>query len=153
MILRVKVGDHEYEVEIEDLTASPVIAVVDGERYEVYPGGSPAPESATVSAQVEASAETADPLVRAPMPGVITAIAVKPGQQVARGADLCILEAMKMKNNIRALPLGNNQRSSRKPRSASSIPGYSDRIPGLNRMNPNALITELNSRTGRFHPR
>ena len=43
MILRVKVGDHEYEVEIEDLTASPVIAVVDGERYEVYPGGSSVP--------------------------------------------------------------------------------------------------------------
>jgi biotin carboxyl carrier protein len=103
MILRVKVGDHEYEVEIEDLNASPVIAVVDGERYEVYPGGSSVPESAPVPAQVEASA---DPLVRAPMPGVITAIAVKPGQQVARGADLCVLEAMKMKNNIRASRLG-----------------------------------------------
>lgn len=102
MILRVKVGDHEYEVEIEDLNASPVIAVVDGERYEVYPGGSSVPESAPFPAQVEASAETADPLVRAPMPGVITAIAVKPDQQVARGAELCVLEAMKMKNNIRA---------------------------------------------------
>ena len=62
----------------------------------------PSPESAPVPAQVEASTETADPLVRAPMPGVITAIAVKPGQQVVRGAELCVLEAMKMKNNIRA---------------------------------------------------
>jgi biotin carboxyl carrier protein len=40
--------------------------------------------------------------VRAPMPGQIRAVPVSPGSQVARGELLCVLEAMKMNNQIRA---------------------------------------------------
>ncbi len=40
--------------------------------------------------------------VLAPIPGVIIAISVKPGDSVTRGQELCVLEAMKMKNAIRA---------------------------------------------------
>jgi propionyl-CoA carboxylase alpha chain len=40
--------------------------------------------------------------IRAPIPGVILSIAVREGTEVAIGQDLCILEAMKMKNSIRS---------------------------------------------------
>jgi biotin carboxyl carrier protein len=40
--------------------------------------------------------------VIAPLPGVIKSIAVRPGQQVAIGDELLIIEAMKMDNVIRA---------------------------------------------------
>ena len=33
----VKIADKSYEVEIEDIRARPVIAHVDGERFEVHP--------------------------------------------------------------------------------------------------------------------
>jgi biotin carboxyl carrier protein len=36
------------------------------------------------------------------MPGVILSIAVKPGDSVARGQPLLVLEAMKMKNPIKS---------------------------------------------------
>ena len=40
--------------------------------------------------------------VMAPLPGVIKSIAVRPGQQVAAGDELLVIEAMKMDNVIRA---------------------------------------------------
>jgi biotin carboxyl carrier protein len=40
--------------------------------------------------------------VKAPMPGNITAVLVKPGDQVSAGQELCSLEAMKMNNAIRS---------------------------------------------------
>ena len=40
--------------------------------------------------------------VKAPLPGVITAIEVEVGQQVKAGDTLVVLEAMKMANNIEA---------------------------------------------------
>ncbi len=41
-------------------------------------------------------------VVTAPLPGVIKAIAVRPGQQVAADDELLVIEAMKMDNVIRA---------------------------------------------------
>jgi biotin carboxyl carrier protein len=38
--------------------------------------------------------------LRAPMPAVVTAVLVEPGQQVKRGDILCRLEAMKMENEM-----------------------------------------------------
>ena len=40
--------------------------------------------------------------LRSPMPGVIVSIAVTPGQRVKTGDALCIVEAMKMENILRA---------------------------------------------------
>jgi len=44
--------------------------------------------------------------VRAPIPGVIDSIVVRPGDSVARGGELVVLEAMKMKNVIQAPQAG-----------------------------------------------
>lgn len=41
-------------------------------------------------------------VVRAPIPGVIVSVAVQPKDEVIAGQELCVLEAMKMKNLIRA---------------------------------------------------
>jgi propionyl-CoA carboxylase alpha chain len=41
-------------------------------------------------------------LVKSPMPGLIVSVAVTAGQEVKLGQELCILEAMKMENVLRA---------------------------------------------------
>jgi len=108
----VRVNDKLYEVEIGDLNARPIVAVVEGETFEVWPeaigsGAGPAPSAAPAPAQVPASAPAAKPqsdasAVHAPIPGVIVSVSVQPGDQVSTGQELCVLEAMKMKNIIRA---------------------------------------------------
>lgn len=112
----VRIDDQDYEVEIEDLHARPVVAVIDGEKFEVMPangGGSPAaqppaaPRPATAPARpAPVAAPVASVLggssVRAPIPGVIQAVLVKPGQQVTKGQELFVIEAMKMKNVVRS---------------------------------------------------
>jgi propionyl-CoA carboxylase alpha chain len=45
-------------------------------------------------------------LVRAPMPGQIVSVAVRPGDLVEPGAELLVMEAMKMQNVIRASKAG-----------------------------------------------
>lgn len=120
MKLRVKIGETFYEVEVEDINTRPVIARVNGEAFEVYPEEStpqpapaafePAPQASTVPRppQPVVVAPKAAPVsaggnaVTAPIPGVILSISVKIGDEVASGQELCILEAMKMNNAIRA---------------------------------------------------
>jgi propionyl-CoA carboxylase alpha chain len=40
--------------------------------------------------------------VLSPMPGSIVSVAVKPGQTVVDGQELCIVEAMKMQNILKS---------------------------------------------------
>ena len=55
---------------------------------------------------MEAAAATADRELRAPMPGLVLSVLVEPGQEVAQGAGLVVLEAMKMENELRAAAAG-----------------------------------------------
>lgn len=48
------------------------------------------------------SSSLAGNVVKAPIPGVVIAVLVKPGQNVKVGQELITIEAMKMKNAIRA---------------------------------------------------
>jgi biotin carboxyl carrier protein len=111
------VNGQEYCVEIGDLTASPAEVCVNGNPYQV---SIESIESQPVTVQPVATAtsvvtpNTAPPPkpaapvmaggndVRAPMPGDILNIAVKPGDKVVIGQQLCMLEAMKMKSAIRS---------------------------------------------------
>jgi len=133
MRLKVQIEGQVFEVEVDDLDARPIVATVDGERFEVWPeaagvsSSTPAsrptpskPEgvgahsSAPASAPIPHSAPSLTPasggdkalVVRAPIPGVIVAIAVRPGAKVEIGDELCVLEAMKMRNAIRATRAG-----------------------------------------------
>ena len=117
MKITVKVDDQLFDVEVGDLYARPVVAVVDGTYFEVWPevGPSPAelgeqpahathPVTRLPAMPAPASAESGPQAkaVHAPIPGVIVSIAVKAGDRVTIGQELCVLEAMKMKNIIRA---------------------------------------------------
>ena len=44
----------------------------------------------------------ASPVLKAPMPGLVLRVQVTPGQAVAAGAGLVVLEAMKMENELKA---------------------------------------------------
>jgi len=101
MKVRVRIDDRTYVVDIEDPQAEPVIALVDGHRYELWP------EEVSRLTQPSPASEAAPSLstereVRAPIPGVIISVSVKPGDSVTPGQGLCVLEAMKMRNPISA---------------------------------------------------
>ena len=117
-----------YHVEIPDPGASPLQVVVDGQPFEVGIVGTeieaapaklaPAPRPAAEPAQLPPPPriETALPVaasgalggneIHAPMPGTILSVDVREGQPVEVGQVVCILEAMKMKNPIRATHTG-----------------------------------------------
>ncbi|WP_394276511.1 biotin/lipoyl-containing protein [Luteococcus sp.] len=64
------------------------------------PAPAPAP-SAAVQASAPVGGGGAGNMT-APMPGVVLSVSAKPGQSVKRGDPLLVLEAMKMKNELRA---------------------------------------------------
>ena len=118
----VKVGDRVFEVDIENSSARPIIASVEGERFEVWPEnplpaagetGSPAGDAAqkdevsgagkpAVSTSLKLSGKT----MTSPLPGVVIGVFVKAGESIEAGHVLLIIEAMKMKNSIRSTRAG-----------------------------------------------
>ena len=111
MNLQVKIGEQSFAVEVGDLSARPIRVQVDDETFEVWPEEAAAVEAIPAAAPVSAPAAAVPApaanghglrLVCAPIPGVIDSIVVKPGDKIATGQELCVLEAMKMKNTIRA---------------------------------------------------
>ncbi|RME07791.1 MAG: biotin/lipoyl-binding protein [Anaerolineae bacterium] len=115
--LRVRVDEREYEVEVEDLQANPVIARVEGKTYRVFVEPSEQKgESAAAVSPVVPSAEAAAPpptveaaapgAITAPMPGDVVEVKVQVGDQVQAGDPVCVLDAMKMKNVIYAPQAG-----------------------------------------------
>jgi len=93
-----------------------VTAEVDGRRYEVAlwvpDTGDLDPRTATSSARATASARPTRPkaattvaasgTVSVPMQGTIVKVMVAVGDQVEVGQTICVLEAMKMENNVNA---------------------------------------------------
>ena len=86
-----------YEVEVEEVAAGE--ASVPAAAPKAAPkAAAPAPKAAAPKA-----APVADGVkVNAPMPGTILDVKVSQGQAVKKGDILCILEAMKMENEILA---------------------------------------------------
>lgn len=126
MKYKVKISGKTYEVELNDLHNQPIIALVNGEPIEVWLESemgmkpyfakpelaeqigrlpmteSAAPVEAVQSALPVPSSQLSGTQVTAPIPGVIISVVVKAGDPVQPGQALCVLEAMKMKNTIRA---------------------------------------------------
>ncbi len=117
MKIRVTIEDQNFEVEVADIHSRPVLATIDGEVFEVWPGENGRPEDQPVinvselSDTIPAASLIEVPAgqvvnktksVLAPIPGVILTVRVKEGDVVSFGQELCVLEAMKMKNIIRA---------------------------------------------------
>jgi acetyl/propionyl-CoA carboxylase alpha subunit len=70
-----------------------VVAFVDGQAWRFAPARAVVEDDAAVQA---------DGMVRAPLPGVIAATPVKPGQAVVRGQILVVVEAMKTEHGLAA---------------------------------------------------
>ncbi len=122
--LKVKVRDRWFTVEVGDLTGNPVRVLVDGDPVDVdlegltereekpsLPGPQPAEASPASGREADPNAKTAPTTpttptatktFRSPMPGVILSVSVKIGDQVVTGDDICVLEAMKMQQVLRA---------------------------------------------------
>jgi biotin carboxyl carrier protein len=118
MNFRVKIGDQILDVEVGDVSTRPILARVDCDTFEVWPeegGLEVKPAAVEKQARVVRPAAAAAPVpangnknrvVTAPIPGLIISVSVKPGDNVVYGQELCLLEAMKMKNVIRATRAG-----------------------------------------------
>jgi biotin carboxyl carrier protein len=122
MKIKVKIDEQVFEVEINDLAARPIVALVDGQCFEVWleEEGSPAPAEGTRVERTAPVTPAPRPIVPAtpagdvdkakgvlaPIPGVILTVAVCAGATVKVGQELCVLEAMKMKNAIRSTRAG-----------------------------------------------
>ena len=119
--LRVRVNERWFTVQVGDLDVNPVRVLVDGEPVDVdlerlettgVPEAAPQPSLAGSVVDVESpaspGAETAvvrrgpARVFRSPMPGVVLSVAVEKGQQVVTGDEVCVLEAMKMQQSLRA---------------------------------------------------
>jgi biotin carboxyl carrier protein len=122
-LVRVRIEGEEFTVEVGDVQARPILALVDGQRFEIWPEAAPAVLSSNGSAPAAASTPASHgpavpsvapasagaqtrPAVLAPLPGVVVEVSVQPGDHVAVGQTLVVIEAMKMKNVVRATRAG-----------------------------------------------
>ncbi|XP_040596869.1 propionyl-CoA carboxylase alpha chain, mitochondrial isoform X2 [Mesocricetus auratus] len=55
---------------------------------------------------LEKVTEDTSSILRSPMPGVVVTVSVKPGDMVAEGQEICVIEAMKMQNSMTAGKMG-----------------------------------------------
>jgi biotin carboxyl carrier protein len=110
---RITLQDQAFDVKIlDDPRQEQVRVEVDGEILtvgvetvavttsgEIAPTVAPPPATPTLAPQGSARAGNT---IAAPLPGVVKSIIVRPGQQVAAGDKVVVIEAMKMDNVIRA---------------------------------------------------
>jgi biotin carboxyl carrier protein len=116
----VRVAEKTYEVEIEDIYARPVIARVNGREFEVNPENR-INSQARVERSVQKEKQQTKPFelpkpqsgsslnvneLTAPLPGTVTEVFVKAGDQIEAGHIVLVIEAMKMKNSIRSIRAG-----------------------------------------------
>ena len=90
-----------YDVVVEEADASGVVAapVAAPAPIQAAPAPVAAPKAAAKPAATGAAGATS---VNAPMPGTILDVKVSVGQSVKKGDVICVLEAMKMENDIPA---------------------------------------------------
>jgi len=116
------VEGREYRVEVGDLSERPIRATVNQKTYNVQvpethqaPARPAAPAPAAPAAAAPALAAPAAPAeapaapgsaITAPMPGDIVEVNVSVGDKVQPGDVVCLLEAMKMRNQIRTSRAG-----------------------------------------------
>lgn len=115
--VKVLIEGKEYIVEVGDLTARPITAIVDGIYYQVEieeeetSRAVPSPQTIAKSssqpppqksAQTPSQPQLTANAITAPLPGDVIDILVKPGEQISTGQAVCVVEAMKMKNTIRS---------------------------------------------------
>lgn len=104
----ITVNGKAYEVEVEEIGGAPSAAPA---AAPAAPAPAPsvqaaAPKAAPAQTPAPAAAPAGGTNVQAPMPGTILSVKVNVGDTVSEGQVLCILEAMKMENEIMAPKAG-----------------------------------------------
>ena len=119
---RLRVGENWYTIDVGDVSRSPVEVNVDGQTYYVEvdaetslpasvqprtrrgrrPPSRGAPPALPRVGGAMPAFDPSNKVLRAPMPGRVIAIRVRPGDRVATGDEICVVEAMKMEQSIRA---------------------------------------------------
>jgi len=126
MKYQVTIQGRSFEVKIDNLHTQPIIASVDGEIMEVWvehhngitqiksmesaqnetasarPSPGPLPSMAELMKAKTKNTAGDNNAIRAPIPGTIISVSAHAGNDVSIGQELCVLEAMKMKNSIRS---------------------------------------------------
>lgn len=111
-----KIDGAEYTANVEEKEDGKLQVTVNGKAYEVeVPGhvaaapkvqhikpAAPAAAAAAPVATAPKKAAAGAGAIQAPLPGTITSIEVKEGDQVKAGQTVIVMEAMKMANNITA---------------------------------------------------
>ena len=113
-----KINGAEYAASVAEKEDGKLEVTVNGKAYEVEVPGhvaaapkvkpikpaapAAAPVAAPAAAPAKKAATGAGTAVTAPLPGTITSINVKEGDQVKTGDTVLVMEAMKMANNITA---------------------------------------------------
>ena len=92
----ITVNGKTYEVEVEEIGGVATVAAPVAAPAAAAPAAAPAAPKAAPAASAPAGAAK----INAPMPGTIVSVNVTEGQSVKSGDILCILEAMKMENEI-----------------------------------------------------
>ncbi len=116
---KITIAGQTYDVQVGDISTSPVEVVVDGTAYQVElpesettgTASAPSPTLAVPKAVSPAPRPTSRPavptasgdgVVRSPMPGRIISVSISVGDTVAKGQSVIVLESMKMENTITA---------------------------------------------------
>lgn len=104
--VRIKIGEKWHTVEVDNLEYSPITVKVDGESFEFEIPDLPLksnqqPDEPESSVDMPENTSN-DSVINSPIAGKILAIKIKPGSSVKSGDELCIIEAMKMEQSIRA---------------------------------------------------
>ena len=93
----ITVNGTTYEVVVEEVGGAASASVA-----PVFSAPAAAPVAAPAAPKAQAPANAGATSVTAPMPGTILEIKVSQGQSVKKGETVCVLEAMKMENDIPA---------------------------------------------------
>jgi len=114
-IFRFKIFGHEYETKVLRRDEDEIVVSINGQEYKAYlqttkKGQTAKPTPKVVRAEVfpqpgtPLSAPPTAPkgvgVVKAPMPGLLLKVLVKPGDVVKAGQTVLVMEAMKMQNSI-----------------------------------------------------
>ena len=111
---KIKVSDVWYSVEIIDLDSNEALVSVDGEEISVEivkDVVDKVEQDSIVDSNQDSKNElqpkapkkiSAPKVFKSPMPGVIISVAHKEGDNVITGDDVCVLEAMKMQQTLKA---------------------------------------------------
>jgi biotin carboxyl carrier protein len=94
--LSLLVNSRSYEASVADLEGTKLVSI-SGEKFEIglmdelaFLAGTPSVHHGDADQEV----------VKTPMPGLVVAVEVAPGQKIEAGAPVVIVEAMKMQNEI-----------------------------------------------------